>query len=209
MISMASQITSLAIVYSTVNWGADQRKHQSSTSLAFVRGIHRWPVNSPHKGPVTRKIFPFDGVIIHWGLVMHICVIKCDAIAHCWSVRGFLQDTSSKERRMCATISQHIFLAHQQISYLSSKHPHFNSWPFSTKSMLKINMFPMHNKIPSKLREHHSTTIKMGNKYSNPFEIVCCKRFCPHLNSCATMIKTHDRGTLVPTLISEDTIVPL
>ena len=40
------------------------KKHQSSVSLAYVRGIHRWPVNSPHKGPVTRKIFPFDDVII-------------------------------------------------------------------------------------------------------------------------------------------------
>ena len=43
---------------------ADQRKHQSSASLAFVRGIHRWPVNSRHKWPVTRKMFPFDDVII-------------------------------------------------------------------------------------------------------------------------------------------------
>ena len=59
MTAMASQITSLAIVYSTVYSGADQRKHQSSASLAFVRGIHRWPVNFPHKGPVTRKMFPF------------------------------------------------------------------------------------------------------------------------------------------------------
>ena len=55
--SMASQITSLMIVYSTVYLGVDQRKHQSSASLAFVRGIHRWPVNSPQKGPVTRKCF--------------------------------------------------------------------------------------------------------------------------------------------------------
>ena len=53
-----------AIVYSTVYSGADQRKHQSSASLAFVRGFHRWPVNSPHKGPVTRKMFPFDDVIM-------------------------------------------------------------------------------------------------------------------------------------------------
>ena len=49
MSPMASQITSLTIVYSTVYSGADQRKHQSSASLAFVRGIHRWPVNSPTK----------------------------------------------------------------------------------------------------------------------------------------------------------------
>ena len=61
---MASQITSLTIVYSTVYSGADQRKHQRSASLALVRGFHRWPGNSPHKGPVTRKMFPFDDVII-------------------------------------------------------------------------------------------------------------------------------------------------
>ena len=61
-VMMASQITSLAIVYSTVYSGADQRKCQSSTSLAFERGIHRWPVNSPHKWPVTRKMFQFDDV---------------------------------------------------------------------------------------------------------------------------------------------------
>ena len=61
---MASQITSLTIAYSNVYLGADQRKHQSTTSLAFVQGIHRWPVNSPHKGPVTRKMFPFDDVIM-------------------------------------------------------------------------------------------------------------------------------------------------
>ena len=40
-----------------------QRKHQSSASLAFARGIHRWPVDSPHKVPVTRKMFPLDEVI--------------------------------------------------------------------------------------------------------------------------------------------------
>ena len=64
MSPMASQFTSLTIVYSTVYSGADQRKHQSSASLAFVRGIHRGPVNSPHKWPVTRKRFPFDDVIM-------------------------------------------------------------------------------------------------------------------------------------------------
>ena len=61
---MASQIASLKIVYSTAYSGADQRKHQSSASLAFVRGILRWPVNSPHKWPVTWKMFPFDDVIM-------------------------------------------------------------------------------------------------------------------------------------------------
>ena len=62
--SITSQITSLTIVYSSVYSGADQRKHQSYASLAFVWGIHRRPVNSPHKGPVTRKMFDFDDVIM-------------------------------------------------------------------------------------------------------------------------------------------------
>ena len=62
--TIASQITSLTSVYSTVYSGADQSKHQSSASLAFVWGIHRGPVNSPHKRPVTRKMFPFDDVIM-------------------------------------------------------------------------------------------------------------------------------------------------
>ena len=62
--TMASQITSLTIVYSTIYSGSDQGKHQSSASLAFVWGIHRWPVNSPHKWPVTRKMFSFHEVIM-------------------------------------------------------------------------------------------------------------------------------------------------
>ena len=87
MSTMASQINSLTIVYSTVYSSADQRKHQSSASLAFVnrlfrcrskktsklgvtgflRGIYQWPVNSPHKWLVTRKLFPFDDVIMWIG----------------------------------------------------------------------------------------------------------------------------------------------
>ena len=58
--AIASQITSFTIVYSKVYY----RKHESSASLAFVHGIHRGPVNSPHKWPVTRKMFPFDDVIM-------------------------------------------------------------------------------------------------------------------------------------------------
>ena len=64
MSAIASQITSLTVVFSTVYSDADQRKHQSSASLAFVQGIGRWPVNSPHKWPLTRKMFPFGDVIM-------------------------------------------------------------------------------------------------------------------------------------------------
>ena len=62
--AIASQITTLTIVFSTVYLDIDQRKHQSSASLAFARGIHRIPVISPHKWPVRRKMFPFDDVIM-------------------------------------------------------------------------------------------------------------------------------------------------
>ena len=66
------------------------KKHQNSASLAFVWGIHRWPVNSPHKWPVTRKMFPFDDVMMKWG--------------NCWewiwiiaisSIRGWAWSSSS------------------------------------------------------------------------------------------------------------------
>ena len=67
--TMASQITGVSIVCSTVCSGTDQRKDQSFPSLAFVRGIHWWLVDSPHKGPVMQKMFPFDDVIMI-GLVL-------------------------------------------------------------------------------------------------------------------------------------------
>ena len=71
--AIASQTTSLTIIYSIVHSDADQRKHQSSASLAFVRGIHRGPVNSPHKWPVTWKMFPFDDVIMLCHISLHGC----------------------------------------------------------------------------------------------------------------------------------------
>ena len=77
MSMMASQITSLTIVYSTVYSGADQRKHQSSASLAFVWGIHRWPVNSPHKGPVMHD-------------VQFSCAMTQPLLAHHWRVHQCL-----------------------------------------------------------------------------------------------------------------------
>ena len=95
MSTMASHITSLTIVDSIVYSGVDQRKHQNSASLAFVRGIHRRPVNSLHKRPVTREMFPFDDVImiaqypaphgqhkpIMWSLWQDI-----SSAAHCWLI---------------------------------------------------------------------------------------------------------------------------
>ena len=70
MSAMGSQFTSLTIVYSTVYSDADHRKHrkhQSSASLAFVQGIHRGPVNSPHKWPVAQKMYPSEDAIMNRG----------------------------------------------------------------------------------------------------------------------------------------------
>ena len=79
--ALASQITSLTIVYSTVDSDADQRKHQSSASLAFVQGIHRGPMNSPHKWSVTQRMFPFDDVIMA-PISNYIHVKEWDVITH-------------------------------------------------------------------------------------------------------------------------------
>ena len=76
---MASQITGVSIIYSTVYSGTDQRKRQNYASLAFVTGIHRWRWIPRAKGPVTRKMFPFDDVIMlatlsQWTHVMIVII---------------------------------------------------------------------------------------------------------------------------------------
>ena len=95
MSAMVSQITRLTSVYSNVYSVADQRKHQSFASLAFARGIHQWPVNSPHKGLVTRTMFPFDDVVMDYThyirlvyfVVWHRSVLEISStLHHCqWS----------------------------------------------------------------------------------------------------------------------------
>ena len=82
--TIASQITSLTVVYSTVYSDADQRKHQSSASLAFVWGIHRGLVNSLHKWPVTRKMFPFDDVIMSSITLQTLQSLSWIAVPKCW-----------------------------------------------------------------------------------------------------------------------------
>ena len=74
--AMASQITSLTIVYSTIYSDADQRKHQSPALLAFVQGIHRWPVNSTHKWLVTRKMSPYDDVIMQYSNLPKYIILR-------------------------------------------------------------------------------------------------------------------------------------
>ena len=74
MSAIASQITGVSMICSIVSSGWDQRKRQSSASLAFVRVIHRSPANSHQKGPVTRKMFPFNDVIMEKGCE-HVCMV--------------------------------------------------------------------------------------------------------------------------------------
>ena len=100
--AIASQITSLTIIYSTVYSDADQRKRQSSASLAFVRGIHRGPVNSPHKWPVTRKMFPLDDVIMD---VSAVLIILLNLVHHCLQLTNLF--ISASFRYACV---QHIII---------------------------------------------------------------------------------------------------
>ena len=67
-----------------------KKTSKSSASLAFVRGIHRRPVNSPHKWPVTRKMFPFDDVIMLYWL---------------WRMDGSLSSTRKDLSATCATLT--------------------------------------------------------------------------------------------------------
>ena len=110
MTAIASQITSLTIVYPVVYSDADQRKHLSSASLAFMRGIHRGPVNSPHKWPVTRKMFPLDDVIMRYKLIHphKLCyanIYHCPAKPHMKLANGC---TNKSHRKQCHNISENL-----------------------------------------------------------------------------------------------------
>ena len=132
---VSAQITSVSIVYSTVRSDEDQRKHQSSASLAFVRWIHRWPVNSPHKGPVTWKMFPFDDVVI--GCLspheVHILIVTLNSIL---LVIGHICDIDNQ--------SPWSGLDWQSIAYLT----------YVTIYRLKLWIMSFHLKITLKVVKH-------------------------------------------------------
>ena len=100
MCAMMSQITGVASVCSAVCSGADQRKHQSSASLAFMRGIQWWLVDSPLKGSVTQKMFPFDDVIMEMKghTYLRFILISSNLKTAFWilSLRQFLAQTNSQ-----------------------------------------------------------------------------------------------------------------
>ena len=136
--AIASQINSLTSVYSTVYSGADQRKHQSSAPLAFVWGIPRWPVNSPQKWPVTRKMFPFDDVIMH-----------CWDYIHCVPSLGGVTATISIHREAYFFVSLYLWIPsccyimrcvrrfkHSDLYYLAGWIVIFQIWRSSRHSRL-------------------------------------------------------------------------
>ena len=143
---MASQITGVWIVCPTICSGADERKHQSSESLAFVRGIHRWPVDSPHKGPVTRKMLPFDDVIMRysiaplWGRGME-CL--CSSYSHLYPALaiGTLYVTYCKTRS-CYREVPHYHTYHGCEMVLPWKTPAFKIWVNSSPPGKNARHFP-------------------------------------------------------------------
>ena len=113
--AIASLITSLTIVYSTVYSDADQRKHQSSASLAFVWGIHRGPVNSSHKWPVTRKMFPFDDVIMV--KIIREAPSSLFTICNTWWVRFRIGKNNQKTKRGLRIMTNIKYNAHREPSF--------------------------------------------------------------------------------------------
>ena len=117
---MASQTTSLTIVYSTIYSDADQRKYQSSASLAFMQGIHQWPVNSPHKWPVTRIMFPFDDVIMlcYCSLLVNGARVTPTHKSTCTIFPAIRRDSNHSGLK-CQSLSWSIILTY---FHISSKH---------------------------------------------------------------------------------------
>ena len=130
--AIASQITSLTIVFSTVYLDTDQRNYQSSASLAFAWGIHRRSVNSPHKWPVTRKMFPFDDVITGMHVLSYHAYEKKYPNTHVWYTILQLYSSCS------GNIQYMVYMTYAKYSVISQDHyddvikwKHFpRYWPF-------------------------------------------------------------------------------
>ena len=162
MSQMASQITSLTTVYSTVYWGADQRKHQSSASLAFVWGIHRWPVISPHKGTVTRIMFRFNDVIMNYAdswadlpVIWHVRYWRQDTIA-CQLWAEVRINLVSRERFPCNLPRN---TCHADLAILNSKW--LRTWWFTCKFVHQV-FWPEYTLIQTVYSHHHSMLQDVG-----------------------------------------------
>ena len=113
MSTMAFQMTGVLSVNPTVCSGTDHRKHQSSASLAFVRGIHRRPVNSRHKGAVMRKMCPFDDVFMYnpltniwyWQILSQLIKVKPRTSRFCTLLAVYHNDfIDKKSHNYCDTL---------------------------------------------------------------------------------------------------------
>ena len=170
--TVAYQITSLTIVYSTVYSGADQRKHQSSASLACVRWIHRGPVNSPHKWPVTRKTFPSDDVIMcHKSTSYPILnlpqrhILLHSSICHESKSYTILQFATRAHSITLSHLSQKHILSHSSICH--KKH-------IQSHSLIcqKSSSYPIPNSV-TKTRPFPLLTV--SQKYIISHASICCK----------------------------------
>ena len=107
-----------------------------------MRGINRWPVNYPHKGPVTRKIFPFYDVTmiympVHWpanpfrDTTQHTMASNTNP-AECWLMLKFHVPAICRVFKhslweiMCCFLSEIIFAIHIKI------------FPFNIKIITKM-----------------------------------------------------------------------
>ena len=138
----ASQITSVSIVYSTVSSGVDQGKHQSSALQAFVRGIDRWPVNSPTKGQLRGKCFHCLTPKQNISVCVHICnesvfnMIRSQLFAY--TEHGNSQGNDSHKIKSWGP-SQYIDVVSMYVSWPSFPH---NGEPCTWKSILYTKMGP-------------------------------------------------------------------
>ena len=149
--TMASLITSLTIVYSTVHPGADQRKHQSSASLAFLWEIHRRPVNSPHKWPVTQKMFPFDDVIMAIGNNKACVNFRCEAIRESNEVH--VQTVALRGKHKTLTFFSQDPMGNQ-CWYWGDIYPVYMYWNYRWKSysgfnIYIINLYRLYSTVPT------------------------------------------------------------
>ena len=198
MSEMASQITSITIVCSTIYSGADKRKYIISASLAFLWGIYRWPVNSPHKRPVTRKIFPFDDVIIHHISSKAVLVhwrqsFYLSAIYTTKAVLGSLARplwkiaiTHCVPGRLMFVLKQVIYLIGHLEIWTSFKMQYPNicyGIYFSRRCFVHLISSEWY-RIPSMIRERLAQVIALGCQATNPFLGQCWLRsFSPDADS--------------------------
>ena len=105
MTTMASQITSLTIVFSTVYSRRRSKKISKLRVTGLCAGNSPGPVNSRHKGPLTRKLVPFDDVIIRCRFVMLFPpVIWMNSGVHCsceFIIRGFCLEKIRPPKSTC------------------------------------------------------------------------------------------------------------